>query len=165
MPKGTLNASEAYPKDTIRLSPRAANMANNKLLGCWGFIVGAVVTVVVGWMAFELFIAFLAGLRIEGLSVFVDELLWHKAGELMVVGLTILGIYVWVFRGPGLARFAATTRGVFWFGAALNLAAWFRFPAGSRGSWWAVILVVLGVAVPAVLARLEPPEIERAAAS
>jgi len=135
-------------------------MANNKLLGCWGFIVGAMVIVIVGWMAFELFIAFLAGLRIEGLSTFVDPLLWHKAGELLVIGLTILGIYVWVFRGPGLAHFAATTRFVFWFGAALNLAAWIRFPAGSRWSWWAVTLIVLGVAVPAILARLEPTAAE-----
>jgi len=131
-------------------------MANNKLLGCLGFIVGAVVIVVVGWMAFELFIAFLAGLRIAGLTAFTDPLMWHKAGELLVVGLAILGICVWVFRGPGLARFAATTRYVFWFGAALNVVAWLRFPAGSRWSWWAVTLIVLGVAVPAILARLEP---------
>jgi len=135
-------------------------MANNKLLGCWGFIIGAMVAVVVGWMAFELFIASLAGLRIEGASVFVDPLLWHKAGELLIIGLAILGVYVWVFRGPGLARFAATTRYVFWLGAALNLFAWVRFPAGSRWSWWAVTLIVLGVAVPAILARLEPAETE-----
>ncbi len=135
-------------------------MATNKLLGCLGFIVGAIVTVIVGWMAFELLIAFLAGLRIEGLSAFIDPLLWHKAGELLIIGLAILGIYVWVFRGPGLPRFAATTRYVFWVGALLNLAAWGMFPAGSRWSWWAVILVILGVSVPAILARLEPPAAE-----
>ncbi len=131
-------------------------MANNKLLGCWGFIVGALVTVVVGWMAFELLIASLAGLRIEGLATFADPLLWHKAGELLIVGLTILGVYVWVFRGPGIARFAATTRYAFWFGAALELVAWIRFPSGTRWSWWTAVLIVLGLAVPAILSRLAP---------
>jgi hypothetical protein len=131
-------------------------MADNKLLGCWGFIVGALVTVVVGWMTFELFIAILAGLRLDGLAVFADTLLWHAAGELLVVGLTILGIYVWVFRGPGLARFVARTRMAFWIGAVLNLAAllgtW-----GSRWSTWTLILAVLGFLVPEILARLSPP--------
>lgn len=131
-------------------------MENNKLLGCWGFIVGALVTVVVGWMAFELFIAFLAGLRIEGLATFVDPLLWHKAGELLIVGLTILGIYMWVFRGPAVARFAATTRYAFWLGAVLELVAWIRFPPGTRWSWWTAVLIVLGLAVPAILSRLAP---------
>ena len=154
--EGTLHAPEAYPRDTLKQLPRATKMANNRLLGCWGFVVGALVTVAVGWMTFELFIAFLAGLRIEGLAAFVDPLLWHKAGELMIVGLTILGIYVWVFRDAGIARFAATTRYVFWFGAALNLIAWIRFPAGVRWSWWAISLVVLGLAVPAILSRLAP---------
>ena len=136
-------------------------MANNKLLGCWGFIVGALVIVVVGWMAFELLIAFLAGLRIEGLSAFADPLLWHEAGELLIIGLTILGVYVWVFRGPGIAHYAASTRYAFWFGAALNLVAWIRLPMGSRWSWWTVLLIVLGVVVPEILARLEtaPAEI------
>jgi hypothetical protein len=135
-------------------------MANNKLLGCWGFIVGAMAVVVVGWMAFELLIASLAGLRLEGISALVEPLLLHRAGELLVVGFSILGIYVWVFRGPGLAHFAATTRYVFWLGAALNLVAWLTFPAGSRWSWWAVFLVVLGVLGPIVLARLEPTSAE-----
>ena len=130
-------------------------MANNKLLGCWGFIVGAMVIVVIGWMAFELLIAFLAGLRLEGISTLVEPLLLHKAGELLVVGFSILGIYVWVFRGPGLAHFAATTRYVFWLGAALNLVAWITFASGSRWSWWTVFLVVLGVLMPLILARLE----------
>jgi len=129
-------------------------MANNKLLGCWGFIVGALVTVVIGWMAFELFIAFLAGLRIEGFAAFADPLLWHEAGELLIVGLTILGIYVWVFRDSGVAHFAATTRYAFWFGAALNVAASLRLPSGARWRWWTVLLVILGVAVPAILERL-----------
>lgn len=135
-------------------------MADNKLLGCWGFVVGALVAVVVGWMAFELFIGFLAGLRVEGMSAFADPLMWHRAGELLIVGLTILGIYVWVFRGPGIAHFAATTRYVFWFGAALNLVAWTMFPAGARWSGWAVFLMVLGVVVPAVLSRLAPAAAE-----
>ncbi len=131
-------------------------MANNKLLGCWGFIVGAMVTVVIGWMAFELLIAFLAGLRIDGAAAFADPLLWHEAGELLIVGLTILGVYVWVFRGPAIAHFADTTCYAFWFGAALNLVAWIRLPTGARWSWWTFLLVVLGIAVPAILSRLAP---------
>lgn len=130
-------------------------MANSKLLGCWGFLMGSIVAVIVGWMTFELFVGILAGLRNDGLGALVDPLLLHEAGELLIVGFLCLAIYVWVFRGPGLVRFAETTKPVFWVGAALNLASlvgmW-----NSRWSTWTVVLIALGVAVPAVLPRLAP---------
>jgi hypothetical protein len=134
-------------------------MANNKLLGCWGFVVGAMATAVVGWMTFALFIGILAGLGTDGLSAFADPVLLHEAGELLIVGLAILGIYVWVFRGLGLARFAAATRPVFWCGAALNVAAVFGM-WGSRFSNWAAFLVVLTPFIFAWLADkvVVPPE-------
>lgn len=135
-------------------------MQNSKLLGCLGFLVGSVVVVVVGWMTFELIVGLLAGLRLDGVAALVDPLLLHEAGELLVIGFTILGIYVWVFRSPGLQHFARTTRGVFWLGAALNAVAFFTLPASARWSIWAAVLVILGIVVPLLLERLggeQPP--------
>ncbi len=129
-------------------------MANSKPLSCLGFIIGAVATVVVGWMTFELIVAVLAGIRLDGVSAFTDPLVLHEAGELLVVGLTILGIYVWVFKDAGLAGFLSATRYGFWLGAALNAIAFLTLPAGSRWTNWALILVLLGAAAPFVLERL-----------
>jgi hypothetical protein len=135
-------------------------MANSKTLSCLGFIVGAIVTVVVGWMTFELIVAVLAGLRLDGAGTFGDPLVLHEAGELLVVGLTILGIYVWVFKGPGLAGFLRATRYAFWLGAALNAAAFLAMPAGLRWNRWALFLALLGALAPFALERLgaaQPP--------
>ena len=129
-------------------------MANSKALSCLGFLVGAVVTVVVGWIAFELLVAVVAGLRLDGLSALGDPLILHDAGELLVVGLTILGIYVWVFKSDGLGAYLSATRYGFWLGAALNAVALLTLPSGSRWATWALFLVLLGAVAPLVLNRL-----------
>ncbi|NKB89564.1 MAG: hypothetical protein GKS06_15215 [Acidobacteria bacterium] len=130
-------------------------MADNKLLGCWGFIMGSIVAVIVGWMTFELLIGILAGLRTDGFAALVDPLLLHEAGELLIIGYACLAIYVWVFRGPSIEGFANTTRPVFWTGAALNAASlvgmW-----GSRWSTWTLVLIALGFLIPMVLPKMAP---------
>lgn len=130
-------------------------MANNKLLGCWGVIVGLVVALFLGWMAFEVAVHFFTMTSMSGgRDALTDPFFQQKLGELLIITMLIVATYVGVFRGGAAVRsFGAAVRLPLWIGAGLNLIAWWHFPAGSRFSVWALIIAVVGVVAPFVLAR------------
>ncbi len=126
-------------------------MPDSKLLGCLGVVIGLVASVVLGWMALELLLSlFDAGGPMAALT---DPMFQHELGELLVVGMAIVSVYVLVFRASAIPGFLNWARYPFWLGATLNLVAWTRLAGGTRWSVWMMLLFAIGVGAPWVLSR------------
>ena len=80
-----------------------------------------------------------------------EPLLWHQAGQLLVVGTLIAAIYLIVF--DRIPHTGFRTRLLLWVGAALELVAWLQLPGGSRMSLWALVLAIVALVAPLVLER------------
>lgn len=135
-------------------------MAGNKLLGCWGVIVGLFVALFLGWMSFEVLVHFFALLSTEGVrGALADAFLLHKLGELLIISTLVVATYVGVFRGrAAIGRFSAPARVPLWAGAALNLAARIQMSSADRFSTWTVVLMIVGALSPWVLWALRGPK-------
>ena len=141
-------------------------MADNKLLGCWGVIVGLFVGVFLTWMAFEVMVHFFSIVSLDGLDgALSDTFFHHKAGEWLIITILVMVTYVGVFRGgAAVARFSKIATPPLFLGAALNFIAWLRLPGGTRFATWALILAVVGVIAPPLMSRAgrhkPPPPID-----
>lgn len=127
-------------------------MAQRGVLGCAGALVGVIVALVLGWLALELVVGAWSVAATDGPGGLVrDALLWHQAGQLLVVGGLILALFTVVFR-PGVPV-ERVFRPPLWLGAALEVVGWLRLPGGSRVALWALTLAAIGIVAPFVLGR------------
>lgn len=128
-------------------------MAGNKLLGCWGVIVGLFVALFLGWMSFEVLVHFFALLSTDGFAgALADVFFLHKLGELLIITTLVVATYVGVFRGrTAIGRFSAPARVPLWVGAALNLAARVQMSGADRFATWTVVLIIAGALSPWML--------------
>lgn len=124
-------------------------MSDSKAVGCWGLIVGVMAGLVLLWLTLDLLSMTFVGLTGTGSgTLLADPGYHHQLGQYLVVVALVAGIFTAVFRPDRAAGFVATARYLFWAGAALNLLAWLRVPAGVRWTTWALVLVLLGAAGP-----------------
>ncbi len=126
-------------------------MADSKLLGCLGVVIGLAASVVLGWMTLELLLSLFGA---SGpVAALTDPVFQHELGELLVVGMAIISVYVLVFRESMIPSFVNWARYPFWLGATLNLVAWMRLAGGTRWSVWMLLLFAIGICTPWVLSR------------
>jgi hypothetical protein len=123
-------------------------MSDSKAVGCWGVVVGVMAALVLLWLTLDLLSMTFVGLTGGAGSLLADPGYHHQLGQYLIVVALVAGIFTAVFRPDRSVGFVASARYVFWAGAALNLVAWLRVPAGVRWSTWALILIVLGAAGP-----------------
>lgn len=124
-------------------------MSDSKAIGCWGVIVGVMAGLVLLWLTLDLLSLTFVGLTGgDPGSLLADPGYHHQLGQYLVVLALVAGIFTAVFRADRAASFVAAARYLFWAGAALNLVAWLRVPAGVRWTTWALMLALLGAVGP-----------------
>lgn len=130
-------------------------MADNRGLGCFGALLAVPVLVVIAWKTLELTAtiggAFAAGRHVSLIS---DAGFLHQLGELTILAVLLVGIYLAVFRSRVALAALGKLRGLLWAGAALEFAAWIHVPEGVRWRTWALVLAVVGLLGPWLISRL-----------
>lgn len=127
-------------------------MADRGVLGCAGALVALMAIAVLGWLSLELVVGAWTAVSVDGPGgVLQDPVLWHQAGQLLVVGAVILALFIVVFR-PHVPA-GRVFRWPLWLGAVLEIAAWLWLPDGSRMSLWALTLGIVGALAPFLLER------------
>ena len=135
-------------------------MADSKLLGCAGVMVGIVAAAVVGWMSLELLLSLFGAAG--PIAILANPIFQHELGELLVVGTTIVSVYVLVFRQRSIPAFIRVGRYALWLGAALNLGAWLRIGGGGRWASWMLLLAAIGIVTPWLLSRAATAKVHSA---
>lgn len=129
-------------------------MAGRGLVGCVGAIVGIVAGVVVGWLTLDLILTLYGSVSGYGpTGPFRDAVVWHQIGQLAIFTALIAAILGAVLRPWRLREWLPILRLLLWVGAALEIAAWFFLPSGSRAGIWALLLALIALPTPWLIAR------------